>query len=148
MWSCLAYGWIVFLFNHHTASWSFLSVLVNFLNCFLFACCRAYAEDSVNHDSRAEPGEKVKHREEGESSGDEGRRAVASGSEEAHSEGGKKKKCSGFRDRKVQNLVILYLQHLHGSGKTGWTCTTLYSSSRVALTDTYSVRLLDCTCLL
>uniref|UniRef100_A0A8V0ZK26 Mitochondrial calcium uptake 1 n=1 Tax=Gallus gallus TaxID=9031 RepID=A0A8V0ZK26_CHICK len=72
---------------------------------------RAYAEDSVNHDSRAEPGEKVKHREEGESSGDEGRRAVASGSEEAHSEGGKKKKCSGFRDRKVmeyENRIRAY----------------------------------------
>ncbi|XP_015721782.1 calcium uptake protein 1, mitochondrial isoform X2 [Coturnix japonica] len=71
---------------------------------------RAYAEDSVNHNSRAERGEKVKHQEEGESSGDEGRRAVASGSEEAQPEG-KKKKCSGFRDRKVmeyENRIRAY----------------------------------------
>ncbi|XP_031410266.1 calcium uptake protein 1, mitochondrial isoform X2 [Meleagris gallopavo] len=71
---------------------------------------RAYAEDSVNRDSRAEPGEKVKHREEGESGGDEGRRAVASGSEQTQPEG-KKKKSSGFRDRKVmeyENRIRAY----------------------------------------
>ncbi|XP_065602761.1 calcium uptake protein 1, mitochondrial isoform X1 [Cyrtonyx montezumae] len=62
---------------------------------------RAYAEDSVKHDSRAE---------EGESSSDEARRAVASSSEEAQPEG-KKKKNSGFRDRKVmeyENRIRAY----------------------------------------
>lgn len=70
---------------------------------FSFPCCRAYAEDSVRHGPRAEPGEKMKQEEEEESSSSsEGsRRAVASGDEEAPAEG-KKKKRSGFRDRKVQ----------------------------------------------
>lgn len=70
----------------------------------------------MNRGSRAEPGGKVKHQEEGES--DEGGKAVASGSEQSQPEG-KKKKCSGFRDRKVRNLVMLNLQQLHGSGKMG-----------------------------
>lgn len=100
----------------------------------------------MNHNSRAERGEKVKHQEEGESSGDEGRRAVASGSEEAQPEG-KKKKCSGFRDRKVKNLVILYLQQLHGSGKRVNLQKTLFTFC-IALTDTYRVRLLGCICFL
>uniref|UniRef100_A0A674GMW6 Calcium uptake protein 1, mitochondrial n=1 Tax=Taeniopygia guttata TaxID=59729 RepID=A0A674GMW6_TAEGU len=68
---------------------------------------RAYAEDSVRHGPRAEPGEKMKHEEE-ESSED--RRAVASGDEEAPPEG-KKKKRSGFRDRKVmeyENRIRAY----------------------------------------
>ncbi|KAM6089658.1 calcium uptake protein 1, mitochondrial isoform 4-T4 [Theristicus caerulescens] len=71
---------------------------------------RAYAEDSssVKHDPRTEPSEKVKHEE--ESSGSEGRKAVASGDEEAPPEG-KKKKRSGFRDRKVmeyENRIRAY----------------------------------------
>nr|XP_009673797.1 PREDICTED: calcium uptake protein 1, mitochondrial isoform X1 [Struthio camelus australis] len=75
---------------------------------------RAYAEDSssVKHNPRAEPSEKVKHQEEEEeeSSSDESRKAVASGSEEAQPEG-KKKKRSGFRDRKVmeyENRIRAY----------------------------------------
>ncbi|XP_009324060.1 PREDICTED: calcium uptake protein 1, mitochondrial isoform X3 [Pygoscelis adeliae] len=73
---------------------------------------RAYAEDSssVKHNPRTEPSEKVKHEEEEESSGSEGRKAVASGDEEAQPEG-KKKKCSGFRDRKVmeyENRIRAY----------------------------------------
>ncbi|KAM6347797.1 calcium uptake protein 1, mitochondrial isoform 1-T4 [Alca torda] len=73
---------------------------------------RAYAEDSssVKHDPRTEPSEKVKHEEEEESSGSEGRKAVASGDEEAQPEG-KKKKRSGFRDRKVmeyENRIRAY----------------------------------------
>lgn len=71
---------------------------------FSFPWSRAYAEDSVRHGPRAEPGEKVKHEEEEEESSS--RRAVASGDEEAPPEG-KKKKRSGFRDRKVPNLGIL-----------------------------------------
>ncbi|XP_072786941.1 calcium uptake protein 1, mitochondrial isoform X1 [Taeniopygia guttata] len=70
---------------------------------------RAYAEDSVRHGPRAEPGEKMKHEEE-ESSSSEDRRAVASGDEEAPPEG-KKKKRSGFRDRKVmeyENRIRAY----------------------------------------
>ncbi|XP_054030623.1 calcium uptake protein 1, mitochondrial isoform X4 [Dryobates pubescens] len=72
---------------------------------------RAYAEDSssVKHDARTEASEKVKHEEE-ESSSSEGRRAVASGDEEAQPEG-KKKKRSGFRDRKVmeyENRIRAY----------------------------------------
>ncbi|NWR50296.1 MICU1 protein, partial [Regulus satrapa] len=69
---------------------------------------RAYAEDSVRHGPRAEPGEKVKHEEEEEESSS--RRAVASGDEEAPQEG-KKKKRSGFRDRKVmeyENRIRAY----------------------------------------
>lgn len=72
---------------------------------FSFPWYRAYAEDSVRHGPRAEPGEKMKHEEE-ESSSSEDRRAVASGDEEASPEG-KKKKRSGFRDRKVPNLGVL-----------------------------------------
>ncbi|NXB74924.1 MICU1 protein, partial [Donacobius atricapilla] len=75
-----------------------------------FLCQRAYAEDSVRHGPRAEPGEKVKQEEEEESSSSEGRRAVASGHEEAPQEG-KKKKRSGFRDRKVmeyENRIRAY----------------------------------------
>uniref|UniRef100_A0A8B9UQG0 Uncharacterized protein n=1 Tax=Anas zonorhyncha TaxID=75864 RepID=A0A8B9UQG0_9AVES len=73
---------------------------------------RAYAEDSssVKHDTRTEPSEKAKHPEEEESSGDEGGKAVTSGSEEAQAEG-KKKKRSGFRDRKVmeyENRIRAY----------------------------------------
>ncbi|NXE68523.1 MICU1 protein, partial [Calcarius ornatus] len=71
---------------------------------------RAYAEDSVRHGPRAEPGEKMKQEEEEESSSSEGRRAVASGDEEAPAEG-KKKKRSGFRDRKVmeyENRIRAY----------------------------------------
>ncbi|KAM6264515.1 calcium uptake protein 1, mitochondrial isoform 3-T3 [Spheniscus humboldti] len=73
---------------------------------------RAYAEDSssVKHDPRTEPSEKVKHEEEEESSGSEGGKAVASGDEEAQPEG-KKKKRSGFRDRKVmeyENRIRAY----------------------------------------
>ncbi|XP_035185477.1 calcium uptake protein 1, mitochondrial isoform X2 [Oxyura jamaicensis] len=73
---------------------------------------RAYAEESssVKHDTRTEPSEKAKHPEEEESSGDEGGKAVASGSEEAQAEG-KKKKRSGFRDRKVmeyENRIRAY----------------------------------------
>ncbi|XP_010160700.1 calcium uptake protein 1, mitochondrial-like, partial [Antrostomus carolinensis] len=75
---------------------------------------RAYAEDSssVKHDPRTEPSEKVKHEEEEEeeSSSSEGRKAVASGDEEAQPEG-KKKKRSGFRDRKVmeyENRIRAY----------------------------------------
>ncbi|XP_040420552.1 calcium uptake protein 1, mitochondrial isoform X1 [Cygnus olor] len=73
---------------------------------------RAYAEDSssVKHDTRTEPSEKAKHPEEEESSGDEGGKAVASGSEEAQAEG-KRKKRSGFRDRKVmeyENRIRAY----------------------------------------
>ncbi|OXB74680.1 UNVERIFIED_CONTAM: hypothetical protein H355_001512 [Colinus virginianus] len=67
----------------------------------IFVPVWAYAEDSVKHDSRAE---------EGESSGDEARRAVISGSEVAQPEG-KKKKSSGFRDRKVmeyENRIRAY----------------------------------------
>ncbi|NWU40706.1 MICU1 protein, partial [Hylia prasina] len=67
---------------------------------------RAYAaEDSVRHGPRAEPGEKHEEEESGE-----GRRAVASGEEEAPQEG-KKKKRSGFRDRKVmeyENRIRAY----------------------------------------
>ncbi|KAM9610318.1 calcium uptake protein 1, mitochondrial isoform 1-T1 [Morphnus guianensis] len=71
---------------------------------------RAYAEDSssVKQDPRTEPSEKVKHEE--ESSSSEGRKAVASGDEEAQPEG-KKKKRSGFRDRKVmeyENRIRAY----------------------------------------
>lgn len=73
---------------------------------FSFPWYRAYAEDSVRHGPRAEPGEKMKQEEEEEESSSEGRRAVASGDEEAPPEG-KKKKRSGFRDRKVPNLDIL-----------------------------------------
>lgn len=85
---------------------------------FSFPLYRAYAEDSssVKQDLRTEPSEKVKHEEEEESSGSEGRKAVASGDEEAQPEG-KKKKRSGFRDRKVLNLGVLQLQPLHCSGK-------------------------------
>uniref|UniRef100_A0A8C4TXQ1 Calcium uptake protein 1, mitochondrial n=1 Tax=Falco tinnunculus TaxID=100819 RepID=A0A8C4TXQ1_FALTI len=74
---------------------------------------RAYAEDSssVKQDPRTEPSEKVKHEEEEEeSSSSEGRKAVASGNEEAQPEG-KKKKRSGFRDRKVmeyENRIRAY----------------------------------------
>ncbi|NXH56678.1 MICU1 protein, partial [Rhabdornis inornatus] len=71
---------------------------------------RAYAEDSVRHGPRAEPGEKVKHEEEEEEEESSGRRAVASGDEEAPQEG-KKKKRSGFRDRKVmeyENRIRAY----------------------------------------
>ncbi|RMC11859.1 hypothetical protein DUI87_11985 [Hirundo rustica rustica] len=71
---------------------------------------RAYAEDSVRHGPRTEPGEKVKCEEEEESSSSEGRRALASGNEEAPQEG-KKKKRSGFRDRKVmeyENRIRAY----------------------------------------
>lgn len=77
---------------------------------FSFPLCRAYAENSssVKHDPRTEPSEKVKHEEEEESSGSEGRKAVASGGEEAQPEG-KKKKRSGFRDRKVPSLAVLHL---------------------------------------
>ncbi|NXM82955.1 MICU1 protein, partial [Oenanthe oenanthe] len=70
---------------------------------------RAYAEDSVRHGPRAEPGEKVKHEEEEEEESS-GRRAVAAGDEEAPPEG-KKKKRSGFRDRKVmeyENRIRAY----------------------------------------
>uniref|UniRef100_A0A8V5FVT6 Uncharacterized protein n=1 Tax=Melopsittacus undulatus TaxID=13146 RepID=A0A8V5FVT6_MELUD len=71
---------------------------------------RAYAEDSssVKHDPRTEPSEKLKHEE--ESSDSEDRKAVASGDEEAQPEG-KKKKRSGFRDRKVmeyENRIRAY----------------------------------------
>lgn len=65
----------------------------------------------MKHDTRTEPSEKAKHPEEEESSGDEGGKAVTSGSEEAQAEG-KKKKRSGFRDRKVRGLVGLHLQLL------------------------------------
>nr|XP_009933245.1 PREDICTED: calcium uptake protein 1, mitochondrial [Opisthocomus hoazin] len=73
---------------------------------------RAYAEDSssVKHDPSAKPSEKLKHKEEEESSGSEGGKAVASGDEEAQPEG-KKKKRSGFRDRKVmeyENRIRAY----------------------------------------
>ncbi|XP_075279304.1 calcium uptake protein 1, mitochondrial isoform X3 [Opisthocomus hoazin] len=73
---------------------------------------RAYAEDSssVKHDPSAKPSEKLKHEEEEESSGSEGGKAVASGDEEAQPEG-KKKKRSGFRDRKVmeyENRIRAY----------------------------------------
>uniref|UniRef100_A0A8B9S4J5 Calcium uptake protein 1, mitochondrial n=1 Tax=Apteryx owenii TaxID=8824 RepID=A0A8B9S4J5_APTOW len=74
---------------------------------------RAYAEDSssVKHDPRTEPNEKVKHQEEEESSSsNDSRKAVASGNEEAQPEG-KKKKRSGFRDRKVmeyENRIRAY----------------------------------------
>uniref|UniRef100_A0A8D0KUE6 Calcium uptake protein 1, mitochondrial n=1 Tax=Strix occidentalis caurina TaxID=311401 RepID=A0A8D0KUE6_STROC len=74
---------------------------------------RAYAENSssVKHDPRTEPSEKVKHEEEEEESGgSEDRKAVASGDEEAQPEG-KKKKRSGFRDRKVmeyENRIRAY----------------------------------------
>ncbi|NXK67728.1 MICU1 protein, partial [Sylvietta virens] len=70
---------------------------------------RAFAEDSVRHGPRAEPGEKVKHKEE-ESSSSESRRAMTSGDEEVPQEG-KKKKRSGFRDRKVmeyENRIRAY----------------------------------------
>ncbi|XP_025900810.1 calcium uptake protein 1, mitochondrial isoform X2 [Nothoprocta perdicaria] len=66
---------------------------------------RAYAEDSsVKHSPRAEASEKVKPEEE-----ESGRKAVASGDEEAQPEG--KKKRSGFRDRKVmeyENRIRAY----------------------------------------
>ena len=95
---------------------------------FSFPFYRAYAEDSssVKHDPSAKPSEKLKHEEEEESSGSEGGKAVASGDEEAQPEG-KKKKRSGFRDRKVPNLGVLHLQLLHCSGKREKTCGTLYS---------------------
>lgn len=80
----------------------------------------------MKHDTRTEPSEKAKHPEEEESSGDEGGKAVASGSEEAQAEG-KKKKRSGFRDRKVRNLVMLHLQLLHCSERREKTCTASYS---------------------
>ncbi|XP_010188182.1 PREDICTED: calcium uptake protein 1, mitochondrial-like, partial [Mesitornis unicolor] len=75
---------------------------------------RAYAEDSssVKRDPRTEPSEKVKHEEEEEeeSSSSDDRKAVASGDKEAQPEG-KKKKRSGFRDRKVmeyENRIRAY----------------------------------------
>lgn len=94
---------------------------------FFVPLYRAYAEDSssVKHDPRTEPSEKVKHEEEEESSGSEGRKAVASGDEEAQPEG-KKKKRSGFRDRKVPNLGMLHMQLLCCSGKREKTCRTLF----------------------
>ena len=94
---------------------------------FSFPLYRAYAEDSssVKHDPRTEASENVKHEEEEESSSSEGRKAVASGDEEAQLEG-KKKKRSGFRDRKVPNLGLLHLQPLHCSGKREKTCRTSY----------------------
>ncbi|NXV11660.1 MICU1 protein, partial [Cepphus grylle] len=94
---------------------------------------RAYAEDSssVKHDPRTEPSEKGKHEEEEESSGSEGRKAVASGDDETQPEG-KKKKRSGFRDRKVLNLGVLHLQLLYCSGKREKTCRTFYSDCGTA----------------
>ncbi|XP_009952818.1 PREDICTED: calcium uptake protein 1, mitochondrial-like, partial [Leptosomus discolor] len=73
---------------------------------------RAYAEDSssVKHGPRTEASEKVKQEEEEESSSSEGRTAVASGDKEVQPEG-KKKKHSGFRDRKVmeyENRIRAY----------------------------------------
>ncbi|NWX51272.1 MICU1 protein, partial [Steatornis caripensis] len=73
---------------------------------------RAYAEDSssVKHDPRTEASEKVKHEEESSSSSSEGGKAVASGDGDAQLEG-KKKKRSGFRDRKVmeyENRIRAY----------------------------------------
>lgn len=93
---------------------------------FSFALYRAYAEDSssVKHDPRTEPSEKMKHEE--ESSGSEDRKAVASGDEEAQPEG-KKKKRSGFRDRKVPNLGIFHLHLVLCSGKREKSCRTYYS---------------------
>lgn len=84
---------------------------------FYFPLNRAYAEDSssVKHNPRAEPSEKVKQEEE-EGSGTENAKAVASGDEEAQQEG-KKKKRSGFRDRKVPNSGVLHLQLSHCGGK-------------------------------
>lgn len=75
----------------------------------------------MKHDTRTEPSEKAKHPEEEESSGDEGGKAVTSGSEEAQAEG-KKKKRSGFRDRKVRGLVGLHLQLLFCREKTCTAC--------------------------
>ena len=95
---------------------------------FSFPLYRAYAEDSfsVKQDPKTEPSEKEKHEEE-ESSGSEDRKAVASGDEEAQPEG-KKKKRSGFRDRKVPNLGVFHLHLLHCSGKKEKSCRTYYSS--------------------
>lgn len=112
---------------------------------FSFPLYRAYAEDSssVKHDPRTEPSEKVKHEEEEESSGSEGGKAVASGDEEAQPEG-KKKKCSGFRDRKVPNLGMLYLQLLHCSGKREKTCRTFYSDCGTARVESLAFALYLC----
>lgn len=70
----------------------------------LFLCLylRAHAEasSSVKHDIEAEPGEKAKIREEPVNEECDDRKAVESSDEDAHVEG-KKKKRSGFRDRKV-----------------------------------------------
>lgn len=80
-------------------------MLINIV--FLFYL-RALAEapSSVKHDLRAETGEKVKNREEAVNEEGDDRKAVESCGEDAPAEG-KKKKRSGFRDRKVCILVAL-----------------------------------------
>lgn len=107
---------------------------------FSFPLYRAYAEDSssVKQDPRTDPSEE----EEEESSGSEGRKAVASGDEEAQPEG-KKKKRSGFRDRKVLNLGVLCSR-----------CTAVEKGRRLAehliqivVQHVYRIWLLLCTCL-
>lgn len=67
---------------------------------------QAEAPSSVRHDIRAEPGEKVKNREESVNEECDDRKAVESSDEDAQAEG-KKKKRSGFRDRKVCILVAM-----------------------------------------
>lgn len=59
---------------------------------------------SVKHNSRTDPKEKEKDQEEEDSSEVDGRQAVESSGEKAQPEG-KKKKRSGFRDRKVEIVL-------------------------------------------
>ncbi|XP_048361345.1 calcium uptake protein 1, mitochondrial isoform X2 [Sphaerodactylus townsendi] len=73
---------------------------------------RAHAEapSSVKHEIRAEPAEKGKNREEPVNEEFDDRQAVESSDEDSQSEG-KKKKRSGFRDRKVmeyENRIRAY----------------------------------------
>ncbi|KAL8187037.1 UNVERIFIED_CONTAM: Calcium uptake protein 1, mitochondrial [Gekko kuhli] len=76
----------------------------------LYLRAHAEAPSSVKHDIRAEPGEKVKNREEPVNEEYDDRKAVESSDEDAQAEG-KKKKRSGFRDRKVmeyENRIRAY----------------------------------------
>lgn len=83
---------------------------------FLFSL-RAHAEapSSVKHDIRAEPGEKMKNREEVVNEGSDDGKAVESSDEDAPVEEKKKKQRSGFRDRKVCILVALEYSALNCS---------------------------------
>ncbi|XP_053161627.1 calcium uptake protein 1, mitochondrial isoform X5 [Hemicordylus capensis] len=76
----------------------------------LWKRARADAPSSVKNDIGTEPGEKVKNREDAENEECDERKAVEAGDEYAQAEG-KKKKRSGFRDRKVmeyENRIRAY----------------------------------------